>query len=197
VLLGLTAGISPGPLLALVISETLKHGRKEGIKIAVTPLITDLPIIVVTLFLLSRFVHYHYLLGIIAFTGALFIAYLGYESISARPLEQELQLAVPGSLKKGILANVLNPHPYLFWLTVGAPLTLKAYHASLGTAALYIVSFYSLLIGSKIAMAWLVDKSRALLKHRLYTWIMKVLGIALFVFAGIFIYEGVQLLGGK
>lgn len=44
IIFGLSAGISPGPLLALVISETLKFGRKEGIKVAIAPLITDIPI---------------------------------------------------------------------------------------------------------------------------------------------------------
>ena len=44
--LGLTAGISPGPLLTIVISETLKHGRKEGFKVAVSPLFTDVLIVV-------------------------------------------------------------------------------------------------------------------------------------------------------
>ena len=48
IILGLMAGISPGPLLALVISETLKHGKKEGIKIALTPFITDLPAILLS-----------------------------------------------------------------------------------------------------------------------------------------------------
>ncbi|MCX9013779.1 MAG: hypothetical protein OIN89_03135 [Candidatus Methanoperedens sp.] len=41
---GLTSGISPGPLLTLVISETLKNGSSGGMKVAVAPLITDIPI---------------------------------------------------------------------------------------------------------------------------------------------------------
>ena len=35
-ILGLS-GLIPGPLLTLVISETLKHGVKEGIKVAASP----------------------------------------------------------------------------------------------------------------------------------------------------------------
>lgn len=41
--LGLSAGLSPGPLQAIVISETLLKGKKEGIKVALAPLLTDLP----------------------------------------------------------------------------------------------------------------------------------------------------------
>ncbi|MCD6225405.1 MAG: hypothetical protein J7K32_07820 [Deltaproteobacteria bacterium] len=49
-ILGLSAGLIPGPLLTLVISETLRHNIKAGIKIAVAPLLTDLPIIGLTFF---------------------------------------------------------------------------------------------------------------------------------------------------
>ena len=33
-ILGLPAGLVPGPLLALVITQSLKHNMKEGIKVA-------------------------------------------------------------------------------------------------------------------------------------------------------------------
>ena len=54
VIFGLTLGVSPGPLLTLVISETLKHNRKEGIKVAIALTITDLPIVLITLLILSK-----------------------------------------------------------------------------------------------------------------------------------------------
>jgi threonine/homoserine/homoserine lactone efflux protein len=54
VLLGLSAGLSPGPMLALVLAQTLRRGPREGCKIALTPLVTDPPIILVTLALASN-----------------------------------------------------------------------------------------------------------------------------------------------
>ncbi|WP_146107101.1 hypothetical protein [Methanohalophilus euhalobius] len=38
-LLGFAAGISPGPLMVITISESLQHGSKEGCKVAISPLI--------------------------------------------------------------------------------------------------------------------------------------------------------------
>jgi threonine/homoserine/homoserine lactone efflux protein len=58
IIFGLAAGISPGPLLALVFSETIKYGKKEGFKIAFAPLITDLPIVLFVLLILSRLTKY-------------------------------------------------------------------------------------------------------------------------------------------
>ena len=53
-LLGLSAGFAPGPLLTLVISETLSHDVKSGVKVALSPVFTDLPIVIITLTLLAQ-----------------------------------------------------------------------------------------------------------------------------------------------
>ena len=45
ILLGVSAGVSPGPLFALVIAETLHHGTKAGLRVALVPLVTDMPIV--------------------------------------------------------------------------------------------------------------------------------------------------------
>lgn len=67
--LGLSAGFAPGPLLTLVISETLQHGIKSGIKVALAPIITDLPIVLITLYVLSKLTHFHGILGGISIIG--------------------------------------------------------------------------------------------------------------------------------
>ena len=118
---GLTAGISPGPLLALVITETLKHNRREGFKVAVTPLLTDLPVILTTWYVLSRLSVFNTLLAIISFSGGIYFAYLGGKTIRTSGMEKTLSVIRPASLKKGITANLLNPNPYIFWLTAGMP----------------------------------------------------------------------------
>jgi threonine/homoserine/homoserine lactone efflux protein len=122
---GLTAGISPGPLLALVITETLKHNRKEGIRIALAPLITDLPIILSTYLVFSKLSQSDIILSIISLSGSIFFTYLGYETIRTKGIELTDPGKHPESLKRGIAANLLNPHPYLFWLTVGIPTAFK------------------------------------------------------------------------
>ena len=193
--LGLTAGISPGPLLTLVISQTLRHSRTEGVKIAMAPLITDIPIVLLTMFLLSNMTGAGTVLGIISVLGGMFIAYLGYESIRSRGIGIETSHARPKSIRKGILVNMLSPHPYIFWLTVGGPVTLRAYQSSHPAAIAFIIAFYVLLVGSKISVALLVDRSKAFLNQRVYIWTLRILGLVLMGFAVFLIRVGLNYFG--
>lgn len=192
---GLTAGISPGPLLTLVISETLRHNKTEGVKIAVAPLITDIPIVLLTIFILSKMASSDFVLGIISILGGFFIAYLGYDSIKSRGIEIDIQNLKPKSIRKGIIVNILSPHPYIFWLMVGAPITVKAYQANPFAAFAFIIAFYVLLVGSKISIALVVDRSRAFLKNKVFIWTLRILGLVLMILAILLIKEGLGYLG--
>jgi threonine/homoserine/homoserine lactone efflux protein len=192
---GLTAGISPGPLLTLVISETLRHNKSEGVKIALAPLITDIPIVLLTIFILSKMASSDIVLGMISILGGIFIAYLGYDSIKSRGIEIDIQNLKLKSIRKGIIVNLLSPHPYIFWLMVGAPITIKAYQENPVAAFAFIAAFYVLLVGSKIGIALVVDKSRTFLRNKVFIWILRILGLVLLIFAILLIKEGLGYLG--
>jgi threonine/homoserine/homoserine lactone efflux protein len=195
IVFGLSAGLSPGPLLTLVISETLKHDIKEGIKVALAPLLTDLPIVLITLFVLSRLSNMLPVLGVVSLLGCAFLIYLGYESISFRGVDMDIEQAKPQSIRKGVIANFLNPNPYMFWFIIGAPLVLKALKISLFSASLFILGFYVCLVGSKVLVAVVVGKSRFFLKSRNYVYTIKFLGVILLVFAVLFLKDSLKLFG--
>ena len=195
VVFGLSAGLSPGPLLTLVISETLKHDIKEGIKVSIAPVLTDLPIVMFTILVLSRLSNILPLLGVVSLLGSAFLIYLGYEGISFKGVDIDLEEAKPQSIRKGVIANFLNPAPYLFWFTIGAPLVLKALHLGIFPASAFILGFYVFLVGSKVLVAVVVGKSRFFLKSRNYIYTIRLLGIILLVFAVLFIKDGLELFG--
>jgi len=193
--MGLAAGVSPGPLLALVIGETIRHDRRMGMRVALAPLITDVPIVLLSLFLLSRVAGYRNVLGAISLAGAAFIGYLAWESLTSRGLETGSIPGQPRSFRKGLVTNALSPHPYLFWITVGAPVVIRAGESSVVAAALYILGFYLLLVGSKLAVAFAVDRSKTWIQGRAYVWIIRGLGVVLVVFTFLFLRDGLRLLG--
>ena len=195
ILLGLSAGLSPGPLLTLVITQALKHNSKEGIKVAISPLITDLPIILATMFILKKVSEFNLILALISFSGGVFLAYLGIESVRIKKLNVDQQdLSKSESLKKGIIANFLNPSPYLFWTTVGTPLIFDALQINLITSVLFLIAFYTFLLGSKIMIAFLAARSKLFINQKIYLLVMKFLGIILIIFSLIFFYDGYKYL---
>jgi len=193
-ILGLSAGFAPGPLLALVISETMEHGVRAGIRVALAPILTDLPIIIVTVFVLAKLSDFQSVLGIISIIGALFILYLGINNLRTKGIELDLDKSAPRSFQKGIIANALSPHPYLFWFSVGGPITIKAMDHNLLAAISFIGSFYVLLLGTKIVLAILVGKSRTFLMGNRYIFTMRLLGFILILLAGILFRDGLHLL---
>ncbi|UCB45741.1 MAG: LysE family translocator [Spirochaetota bacterium] len=195
IVFGSVAGITPGPLLALVISETIKHDRRKGISVAFAPLITDLPIVFASVFILAKLAHYQLILGIISIAGATFICYLAYESFRVKGIELCGSEGGVRSLRKGIITNLLNPSPYIFWITVLAPTTIRAYTINIVAAVFFVLGFYLFLIGSKIIVSVIVDKSKRFIKDRVYLYIIRSLGVALLVFAFLFIRDGLKFLG--
>ncbi len=195
-ILGLTAGLSPGPLLTLVVSETFQHGFPAGARIALAPIITDAPIVLVTLLVATQLSNVDHVLGVISLIGGCYVLYIAYES--SRQKEREDRQWQPGhrSLAKGVLANALSPHPYLFWLTIGAPTVAKSINAGIVAPVLFIGCFYLSLVGSKILLAVLVGKSRYLLSGTPYTYTMKFLALTLGIFGIALFIDGLMLLGG-
>ncbi len=193
--LGLSAGLAPGPLLTLVIAETLRHDVRSGIRVALAPLITDLPIILATLFVLSRLARFEWILGAIALAGSAFVLSMGYASLRTQGLALPLRDSAPKSWMKGVLANALSPHPYLFWLSVGGPLMTKAWALSPIAPLLFLGGFYTALVGAKILLALAVGRSKVFLTGPAYLLIMRLLGALLVVLAAVLLVDGLALLG--
>ena len=62
-------------------------------------------------------------------------------------------------------------------------------------AVLFLIGLYVCLVGSKIMIAWLVARSRGFLKSRGYVYVNRLLGVALVVFAVLFLRDGLSFFG--
>ncbi len=181
--LGLASGLTPGPLLTYTIVATLRGGWKAGISVGIAPLITDVPIILLSLLVL------HFLpdgaLRVLGIVGGLFVIYLGVETArSAQHVEEvrvDAAVNVRQELGRGVLVNFLNPHPYLFWGTVGGPLLIRAYRDAPLDAVIFLVVFYVLLVGAHVGLAVLIHRQRDLLRGVWYKRTLWLLGAALVV----------------
>lgn len=190
IVLGLSSGFSPGPLTTLVISQSLQHGAREGVKVSLAPFVTDLPIILLSVFALSQLSDFQGILGLISIIGGLLLVYLAYASFKTDTINLEVKETASGSLAKGSLVNFLNPSPYLFWLTIGAPTVVAAWSQGPWIAAAFFAGFYVCLVGAKISMAYVAAGSRRFLIDRAYGYVMKILGVLLLAYAVLLFRDG-------
>ena len=155
VTLGLGAGLAPGPLMAVVIRATLEGGFAAGARVALRPAghrPADRAV--------RRAAGHRAARGgarrarrrgravrpVPGRRGAARRAGARRGRRSARPRPTP----PAGSLRRGAVVNLLNPHPWVFWITVGAPILGDAGPAG---AVAFLVPFYALLIGAKILLA--------------------------------------------
>lgn len=195
--LGFGSGVMPGPMLALVLSASLRGGFRNGATVAMSPLITDLPIIALCLTVLSQLSDG--VLRLIAYAGAAVLTWYAYEAVrdaltvSLDELRGSAERAPSRarSLRQGVIANFLNPSPWLFWMSVGGPLLTEAWAASPAQAVAFVVPFYALLIGSKVAVAWAVGAGRSRLSNRGYRVLLFAAAALLLVLAFSLVRNGV------
>jgi threonine/homoserine/homoserine lactone efflux protein len=154
-----------------------------------------LPILLASTFVLSRFAGYKGLLGAVSLAGAGVLAHMAYDTFRAKRQEPSSPEAGPQSLLKGAMVNALSPHPYIFWLTIGAPMILKGRETGPAAAVLFVAGFLGCLVGSKVFLAVLAGRSSHLLDGRRYGYVLRALGLLLFLFAAFLFRDGLRLLG--
>jgi threonine/homoserine/homoserine lactone efflux protein len=91
--------------------------------------------------------------------------------------------------------NALSPHPYLFWVAVGAPTLILAWGAGPLAAVAFLAGFYACLVGSKMLLAVIAGRPGGRLRGGAYRAVMVVLGALLLLFAVRLAVEGLRLLG--
>lgn len=195
ILLGLSCGLVPGVLLTLVLTQTLRHGAREGCKVALSPLGSDLPVVLLAMLFASRVSALRPVLGFISIAGGAYVLHLAWDSFRPVRMDADAPEVQPRSWSKGVLANLLNPNPWLFWFTIGTATLNKTMAESGWAAAAFLVCFYALLVGSKVVVAVLAARSRAFLTGGAYHFIMQALGVLLVAFALFFFWDGLKYLG--
>lgn len=205
--LGLSAGLAPGPLLALVLGQTVRHGFGHGLRVALAPLVTDLPIVLGSVLLVGSVAGNDRLVGLISIAGALVVVSIARDTWRATVPEARAAAdgpvafgspdtpESPHSWRRGILVNLLSPHPYLFWLTVGAPTLVSAARGGALPPVGFVVGFYGCLVGSKALVAWLISRTGLRPGSPRYRLVMRLLALVLVAFAIVLVVEGLAGLG--
>ncbi|MBR85105.1 MAG: hypothetical protein CMA85_04080 [Euryarchaeota archaeon] len=193
VALGIIEGIKPGPLLTMVIRESLSKGLKAGMWTAAAPIFTDGPLIIVSLFFAGWMATEPSVLLIISALGALFLAKMGLECFTLKLPDPDMKEDASGSFKRGVLTNLLNPNVYVFWFLIGGPLMASAAEQEPVAPVIYAIAFLVTIILVKASIAWIFVGGGTWLSPRKYRIAMAICGLAMLTFATGFAYQAYDL----
>lgn len=185
---GLSGGLKPGALSIFVIHETLRRGDRAGLLASFAPFVSDGPIILAMLFVISNAGHLQYFTVFISTAGALYLVYIACTiwrgaDYSAGSRE------TPTTFFTAVKINLLNPAPYMFWSTVGGAYLIRGTPLQGG---IFIVVMLTTLALSKFAVAKSIALLGARSERRVQDTILKFLAVLLLVFAARLLYQGWQ-----
>ncbi len=192
--LGLFEGIRPGPLLTMVIRETLTGGWYAGARAASAPIFTDGPLIIVSIFLSGWIAEQPSILFVISLLGAGFLVWFGIDCFRIEaPDPDTAQEAVTGSFRRGVITNLLNPNVYVFWFLIGGPLMASAADEEPLAPVAYALSFLVTIIIVKMAIALIFDRTRGSMSPRAYKIALGICGLGMIGFSAGFLYQAYEM----
>ena len=188
--LGLVEGIKPGPLLTMVIRETLSGGLRAGLWTAAAPIFTDGPLVIFSLFAAAWIATNPSALLVITLAGAIFLAQMGYECFGLEPPNMDEDAPPPkGSFLRGIITNLLNPNVYVFWFLIGGPLMASAADEEILAPIAYAITFLVTIMLTKAAIAYAIHRASGNISATVYRRLLSICGL---VMIGFSIYYATQ-----
>jgi threonine/homoserine/homoserine lactone efflux protein len=145
---GFAAAVQPGPFQTYLITQTLSKGWRQALPAALAPLMSDGPIILLALAVLSQVpVWFQWFLYT---AGGLFIFYLAYSAFVSWRTFNEASIVTPSVIRQSIgraaMVNALSPGPYIFWTLVTGPILLAGWRQTPAYGIGFLVSFYATIV---------------------------------------------------
>jgi threonine/homoserine/homoserine lactone efflux protein len=158
---GFAAAVQPGPMTTYLVSEALRSGWRRTLPATLAPLLSDGPIALLMLFVLSRTPTR--LLQWMSFAGGLYVLYLAYGAWKSwRSPAGETSPGGNRTILKAAMINLLNPNPYLGWSLVIGPLLFKGWRETPAYGIAVVLAFYLTMITSMAALVLLFSRTRSL-----------------------------------
>jgi threonine/homoserine/homoserine lactone efflux protein len=132
---------------------------------ALAPLISDGPIILLVLLVLSQLPPWW--VPVLNIVGGLFVLYLAWGVYQSwRQYEEKAQPRDPDfstqSLLKAALTNLMSPGPYLFWSLVTGPILLRGWRHTPSRGLAFLGGFYSAMVLSLAVLIIVFGTARKL-----------------------------------
>ncbi len=138
------AAVQPGPFLAYLISQSLGAGWRRTLPAALSPLVSDGPVIVIVVFVLDRLPPAA--LDGLRLAGGVLVLALAARAFrtwrESRGAPAEVAPSARRSVLSAALVNIANPGPWLGWSLVLGPLLLKGWREAPSHGVALLAGFY-------------------------------------------------------
>ena len=131
--MGFSVASMPGPILALITTETLRRGAWPGAQTALAPMCVDACVMLPLVMALQSAIPSGAGALLIGLAGSSFLFWLGLRSFRAghapyAPGGHRGARRLPPFLKS-VLTQLMNPYAYIFWGTVGFAFVREGFEA--------------------------------------------------------------------
>lgn len=187
---GLVAASQPGPFQLYLISQSLTRGWQRTLPSALAPLLSDGPIILLSVLVLSGVPDW--MQRILYIAGGLFVLYLAYGAFKSW---RGFDTSVPqpeskaDGLPKAVLMNMLSPGPYIFWMLVTGPILVTGWRETPLNGIGFLAGFYIAMISTLVGII-LVFATATRLGPKFNRALLGVSSIALFCFGLYQLWKG-------
>lgn len=194
--IALSGALMPGPLLTATISESSRRGFIAGPLMIAGHAVLEMGLVIALLMGLAPFFQQQIVFVISALAGSAILFWMAFGMFRTLP---SLRLLWEGTQKRlnhpvisGILMSISNPYWIIWWATIGVGYILYSRQFGLWGVVFFFAGHISadLLWYSFISAA--VAGGRHFLTDRLYRGLIALCAVFLVVFAGYFVYAGIQ-----
>ena len=192
-LAALAGAVSPGPVFAVTVAESVKRGYRAGPLIVTGHFILEAIIVSVLFIGLGSLLASDQARMAIGYGGGAALISMGiYLAWSSRNVRLEAdrsgshRFSSYGSIMSGFLTSCSNPYVPLWWVAIGLPIMYKSLEvAGVLGLALFLIGHGAADMGWFSSIAYCVDRGRRFMSDRFLRYL--VVGSALFL-VGLGIY---------
>jgi threonine/homoserine/homoserine lactone efflux protein len=188
--LGLVAGLIPGAYSTLVATTALERGMAPGLKVALIPIATEIPVLLAAVFVLTQLPEDAFRwIGVV---GGILLIFVAWKVL--RDAESGDPVSAAGQRHRGhflraALFGLLSPGPWVFWFFLGAPLLLGRWRVGALHGLLFLAAFMICFIGVMLLLAWGVATGRRFLNLTWYRRTLRGAGALLVVAGAVLIWQ--------
>jgi threonine/homoserine/homoserine lactone efflux protein len=182
-----SGALMPGPVLAVTLAGSRRHGFWFGPMVAVGHGLVELPVVVLLAVGLLAVLDNRWVIGTIGYLGSAAMVWMAVgmflrtrHAESEAPEDGRVRLGATGS---GIITTVANPYWYLWWISMGAVLVAGATAAGWLGVAVFFIGHVAADFACCTAVSLGVAKGRRYLEGRVYQGLLIACGAILLVMA--------------